>query len=164
MFVGANLGDTAGDIPSVILERMRQLWAWRLEEVRGGDNLATLGEELSAFGWWFVSGRFDDVWAMNELIGALRIARKIEPDHLVLQRLASMARVFPRTSIEALRLLLEGDREGWKILAWRDEVRAVVTAALNGDDASAVQAAVALVHQLGARGYRELRDLIAKRH
>ncbi len=163
-FIGMNLRDTTGTIPSEILERLKRLWAWRLREVQAGENAATLAKELSAFGWWFVSGRFDDVWALTELISALRVARTINPDHLVLERLAAVARALPGGAIEALRLLIEGDTEGWKILAWRDEVRAILTVAISGDDASASEAAVALIHQIGARGYRELRDLIPRRH
>ena len=104
------------------------------------------------------------MWALTELISALRVARTINPDHLVLERLAAVARALPGGAIEALRLLIEGDTEGWKILAWRDEVRAILTVAISGDDASASEAAVALIHQIGARGYRELRDLIPRRH
>ena len=130
MFVGSSLRDTSGDIPLDALERIQRLWSWRIVETRRTKTGDPLRDELSAFGWWFVSGKFDDRWAITELVSALSIARKIDPDHLVLERLAAIARAFPREAIEALRLLVEGDTEGWKILAWRNEVRAIVAAAL----------------------------------
>ena len=162
-FIGISLRDTEGDVPPEILERIRELWSWRLEEIRNAKDVATASEELSTFGWWFVSGKFDNVWAVTQLSLALRIAGKVQPDHLIVERLASLAPTLPQKTIECLRLLVEGDKEGWKISGWRDELRSIVGTVISGNDLRAAEAAVDLVHYLGARSYRDLRDLIPKR-
>jgi hypothetical protein len=53
-----------------------------------------------------------------------------------------------------------GDKEGWGILGWREHARTILRTAIQGTNARARQAAVDLVHRLGARGYFEFKDLL----
>ena len=68
----------------------------------------------------------------------------------------------PRQAIECVRLMIEGDKEGWGILGWREHARTILRTIIQSANAGARQAAVDLVHRLGARGYREFRDLLPK--
>jgi len=56
--------------------------------------------------------------------------------------------------------MLDGDKEGLSIFGWREYARMILTTAIQGSDLEARQAAVALVHRLGARGFFEFRDLL----
>jgi hypothetical protein len=56
--------------------------------------------------------------------------------------------------------MVDGDKEGWSILGWREYARMILTTAIQGSDLEAWQAAVDLVHRLGARGFFEFRDLL----
>jgi hypothetical protein len=87
---------------------------------------------------------------------------KIEPDHMVVERLSLLAADMPRQDVECLRLIVEGDTEGWRVHSWREHARTILATAIQGTDAGARQAAVDLVHRLGARGYFEFRDLLPK--
>jgi hypothetical protein len=64
-----------------IKERLIKLWAWRIHEVRTASDPRQAAEELGAFGWWFVSGAFDDEWALDQLIEILPIGGKVDAHH-----------------------------------------------------------------------------------
>jgi hypothetical protein len=73
-FLGESLVRFDEENPDAILARLKALWKHRL-------NVAELGQvasestgfsrEIGAFGWWFVSGKFDDRWAVDQLTQAL---------------------------------------------------------------------------------------------
>lgn len=97
---------------------------------------------------------------MDQLTEVLRLVRKVDADWLVAERLAALATDKPRQAVECLRLMVEGDKKDWGILGWHEHARAILTTARQGSDPEAQQAAVDLVHRLGARGYFEFRDLL----
>ena len=117
-------------------------------------------EEVAAFGWWFASGKFDDVWAIGQLEEALRLSGKTEPYELVLERLVTLSTTMPVDVVGCLRLIVEGDKEGWNIRAWREPKRTILKTALKSGDPTARQLAESLIHRLGARGYWDFRDLL----
>jgi hypothetical protein len=159
-FLGRVLRDTQEHISEEILDRLRLLWERRLVAVREATPSVVGSSELVAFDWWFASRRFEDSWAITQLIEALKLARRAEPDDLVAERLAMLATTFPRETVECLRLMIEGDQEGWHIHIWREHARTILTKALQATNIGAQQAAVDLIHQLGSRGYFEFRDLL----
>jgi hypothetical protein len=157
-FVGRSLRNDTGEVAAEILGRLRELWASRLSVARAGG--APYVEELSRFGWWFASKKFDDKWAIAQLAEALRIAKKVEPDHVVIERLAELSQSIPRDTVECLAMIVEGDQEGWGILGWRESARNILQDAMNSPDRDANAAAAKLIHKLGSRGYFEFRDLL----
>jgi hypothetical protein len=159
-FLGRVLRDTKEHVSEEILDRLRLLWERRLVAVCEARPSVAGSSELAAFGWWFASGRFEDSWAMTQLIEALKLARRAEPDDLVAERLAMLTTTIPRETVECLRLMIEGDQEGWHMHIWREHARTILTKALQGTNIEARQAAVDLIHRLGARGYFEFRDLL----
>ena len=91
-FIGRNLGGTNLPPPS-ILDRLKTLWDRRLSAVRTSTPAAA--EELVDFGWWFVSGTLDDSWSISQLKETLRLAGRVEPDHMVMKHLADIANARP---------------------------------------------------------------------
>lgn len=91
-------------------------------------------EEVAAFGWWFASGKFDDGWAIAQLKEALRLSGKTEPYELVLERLARLSTRMPVDVVECLRLIVEGDKEGWNIRTWREPKRTILETVLKSRD------------------------------
>jgi hypothetical protein len=160
--VGRALRQTTEHIPEEILERLLALWERRLVAVREATPSMAGSSELAAFGWWFVSGKFDDSWAITELIETLKLARKSDPDDLVVERLATIATTFPQEAVECLRLMVESDYESWHVYIWREHARTILAKAIQGTNMKGRQAAVDLMHQLGARGYFDFRDLLPK--
>jgi hypothetical protein len=159
-FAGRALKQTEGDIPAEILDRLKQLWEVRLATAKAPGQASNFEKEMAAFGWWFVSGRFEVDWAIGQLSESLRLARKSKPDHMVLERLATTAQTHPRESVECLRMVAEGDREGWHLHAGRDHVRSILEAGLKHP--SAADKAERVIHYLGSRDFIEFRDLLAR--
>ncbi len=160
-FMGRGLYDQKEAFETEILERSKILWAKRLNAVKTGGSSADT-TELIPFGWWFASGRLDDTWAIEQLIEVLKIGGWAELDHLVIERLASLTASMPQQVIQCLQMMVEGDKEGWKIIGWRDHIRSILSTAIQGNDPEAREVAIDLVHRLGARGLFEFKNLLPK--
>ncbi len=97
---------------------------------------------------------------MSQLAAALQIANKAEPDHLVVEKLSELSVTMPLQAIRCLTMIIQGDKEGWGILGWRDSARKILTDALSSTDTAAKRAAIQLIHKLGSRGYFEFGGLV----
>lgn len=161
-FVGRSLNDTKVAVPSQKLNWLRALWEQRINATRSAIPPVSHAE-LAAFSWWFASGKFDDIWAVAQLKEVLKLAGRVEFDHLVVKRLATLATTMLVPAVECLGLIVEGDREGWRIHGWCEHAQTILATALQSTDKTARQAAVALIHRLGARGYLGFGDLLSER-
>lgn len=159
-FIGISTGHTEGAVAPQIVERLEALWARRLDAGRRAAGAGRHSTELAAFGWWFISAKFDDVWAISQLREALRIADRTEPDHLVVERLAMLAPTLPLPVVECLSLMIDGDVEGWHIDLWREHIRSILGTVIQSSDRTARHTSVSLIHRLAARGYLAFRDLL----
>lgn len=159
-FIGRSLRDTEGTVEAQLLEPLRLLWGKRLDVARRETSLAARSRELSEFGWWFASGKFADFWAVEQLIAVLSLARKIDADWLVLERLGLLAEVMPKEVVQCVSLMIEGDLEVWTIHGWVKELRAILSKTIRSSDLDARQATAEIVNRLGAKGFLEFRDLL----
>lgn len=159
---GRRLHDTEENIPSEILGRLKALWEQRLTTAQDDTSPASHAVELAAFSWWFASAKFDNAWALNQLTEVLKLVGKVDVDHKVVERLAALATEMPMQTVQCLRLMVEGDTEGWRVQAWRGPTRTILDVAIQSTDTQARQAAMDIVHRLGARGYFEFGDLLPK--
>jgi hypothetical protein len=156
--VGYAFRESKEPIPTEVLQRFQALWQKRLN-IAGGAPESHV-EEMSAFGYLFYSEKFDDTWAITELKNALELSKKAELDYFVIQRLAALADIYPGIAIDCFSLLVEGDKEGWGMNSWGGEARTIIAAARHSEDENARQAAVTLIHRLGARNYLGFQDLL----
>jgi hypothetical protein len=100
-FLGRYLWTTREEIPSGILDRLRDLWVGRVAAARAtGDDA-----EIIPFGWRFASGKFEDAWSLMQLKEALALSRWVEPDEMVIERLAAVANAVPLVAVESLKNL-----------------------------------------------------------
>lgn len=159
-FIGRSLRDNKGDVPPAVIRRFTTLWERRIERARAAP--AESADELANFGWWFVSQRFDEAWAIQRLEEALNLANKAESHYMstVAEALAAIAARRPREAVRCLEKLIEADSEGWGILGSEDHARTILAAAMGSGDPEAREAATALIHRLGARGHLGFRDLL----
>jgi hypothetical protein len=149
------------EAPPEVLSRFEALWQKRLDVARG-DPASHL-KEMTAFGYLFYSRQFEDSWVIGELRNALTISKYSQPDYFVVQRLAALAYLYPKTAIECLGLLMEGvkgDRAGWAIGAWGMDMRTIIAAAMISIDDLARQKATEMIHRLGAQNHLEFHDLL----
>jgi hypothetical protein len=154
--------NSGGEVVDRILDRLMKLWEWRLDEATKSQATDEYRKELSAFGWWFASGSFEEGWAIAQLEGALSLGGKIEADHLVAERLVVLSNKFPREAVVCMRHMVESDKDGWGIIGWREEARGAITKALASGDAAARGAGEDLVNYLGTRGHLEFRNLLGE--
>jgi hypothetical protein len=157
-FLGRNLHQISGDIPPENLERLQLLWDSRL---RAAQELPSSHmEEVAEFGWWFASAKFDAFWAVAQLKEVLKLTAEVEPYDSVVDHLAALTPTMPLDAIECLKLILEGDKQGWRVGAFREAKRNILTAALHSQDHEARQVAENLINRLGAQGFWDFRDLL----
>jgi len=158
-YIGRSLREDKGVPDESIMERFKALWESRVAAVAAAGTERV--PEAAAFGWWFVSGKFNEVWATTNLVKALDLARKVEFASRVVERLAEIAAGLPRQAVDALWVLVE-DSEPWEIYAWRQSIRTVTSVALQSGDEAVRRKAEELIHGLGQRGYFDFRDLLQK--
>jgi hypothetical protein len=147
------------DLPREVAERAMRLWEARLAMARAQPE--SHRKELAAFGEWFASAKLPEAWSLEQLVAALRVTRgKVDADDLVLERLASVVETHPAVAVESVRLIAEGDREGWTLVGSYDNVHNILAAALSSGQPDVRDAATDLIHILGARGFKDLRTLL----
>lgn len=157
-FVGQALKQTEGGVSAEILDRLKRLWERRFRTAKKSQNSSDFERELSAFGWWFISGKFEAKWALDRLFACLQIAHKAEPTHMVLEALAEKSKDLPLEALQCLRLIAEGDKQGWELYASRDNIRRIIQLSLGNTKAK--QEAERLIHYLGSRGFLDLRNFL----
>mgnify|MGYP001004535534 FL=1 len=136
------------------------LWAFVLSKAAGQPGNDEETSELSAFAWWFSSGRFDDDWAFGQLELVLRKTSLLDEAHLVAERLAKVADAQPLRSVRVLDKLVQSDREGWRITGWKDKAQKVLEVAMRSGDEEVHRASVRLINRLVSKGYLEFRGLV----
>jgi hypothetical protein len=152
-FVGRSASEWEETVPAGVYDRLRALFEYRLAAARSAPTAATFERELANFGFWFVSGKFDERWCLDTLLSVLKLAGKVEFERDVTNRLTGLCPRFPLDCVTALRGMIEGSKEPWIILALGDEAKQLLEAALHSEEPDAVFAARRLTE-----------DLIAKRH
>ncbi len=56
----------AREVDAEVVRRAQELWLHRFAATEAGPG-AERQAELAPFGWWFASGKFEDVWALEQL-------------------------------------------------------------------------------------------------
>jgi hypothetical protein len=156
-FVGWSLHKSEGPLPEEIAQRLKKLLVSRIEAAK--EQMTGAAEELREYGWWFASRRFEDGWSIDRLLEVLQLVGWVEPDHLVVERLAEMSQTRPFPCVQALRMMVEGDKNGWGVLGWREKAKEVIRAARKSGDFEARKGAEELVNLLESRGHFEFGEL-----
>lgn len=160
-WIGRNLSDMDDPIGPDDQERLCALLEARIAAAQQDEDKGGVQEELSGFGWWFTSGQLDDDWALRRLSEVLDLTGGvIEPNRLVAERLALLASDQPSAVVACLAKMVEGDREGWRILSWREHARQILSTALGSGQEEAQNLARDTINSLGERGIYEFRDLL----
>jgi len=158
-FVGRALSNVENGIPPEVTQRLREFLNWRIQAVTTGAGEAE-ASELVEFGWWIGSDLLLQEEVLATLEDVLRRTGKIEPDSMVMRRLAELCKRHPHRSVTCLALIVGGDREGWTISGAQPEVEAILRAAITSGDETTVKTAKALINRLCAGGHVEYRQLL----
>jgi hypothetical protein len=146
----------APDITEAVAERLMALWEQLV--LSSGDATAS-----AAFAWWLAARDLPAEWRLSQLEALLSARVRPEPSFLVIEEIGQFAPAEPARAVRALRQLLEMEREGWTIGAHRDDIVAILRAALESDHADARRLGEETVHWLGALGHRDFRVLLDPR-
>ncbi|ASN19929.1 hypothetical protein [Arthrobacter sp. YN] len=140
-------------------QRLGELWDERVANVRANpEERAELGDF-----YWFVKCREYPVeWWLPRLVEAAELHGRLNSHGMIGEVLAQAAPVNPRTSLDALRLLLpEGvDAEARSYDLTEYAAPAVIAAGFASDDEQLRTDSRQLMHALGARGYLDLEQRV----
>ncbi len=159
-FVGNSLsGDDERKVPlpEGVLKRFMELWDWYWPEVgsREGDG----DWQRYSFGSWFTSGQFPDDWSISRLGEFVKVVPVPEADHLIVDRLAGIARVDIRGATAVLDRMARTERGGIDVYLWSDSAKKILAMAMK-DDSPVRDLAEKLINYLGLRGYLEFGELL----
>lgn len=158
--VGRNLKSAKVQIPPEVIERYKKLWETRVSEVKKAKDKSRYQNEMSAFGWWFASGAFDQKWSFQQYLFALGVSKKDPSDHTVLEHLEKIASSFPEESVLVLeKLLLEREEPNWIIIGDRDQIEKIFKIILATKNQKAIDKSRALLGRVMSKGYTELNNL-----
>jgi len=159
-FIGRSFGVLAGERfvapvplpPNEFIARAVELWSARLAYMSN--------EERREFGWWFTSPLFDPEWSLPQLEDAISTAGEINLDHQVVRRLVDVYVGHESQVLRILRKMIESSEAWWLITSWEGPVMDILRSGASSTDSMAREEAVATIHALGARGYRQFRGLL----
>ena len=151
-FVGQSLKGKKESMPDEIVQRFHDFWESMVggmqEEINDSDEI---GHPFTQFGWWFISGCFEPEWSLKQLQQVVRVAGKIEPELLVIERLAELAGDYPIQSFTVLEGLVDWDRGAENVISWiQESVKTILCAAL--DNEKIKDRASEFIHRLGDNG------------
>ncbi|MHB1417162.1 MAG: hypothetical protein ACYC1C_18100, partial [Chloroflexota bacterium] len=160
-FVGRSLRGT-NMIEDLVSDRLRRLWEYCAAAAEAAPIASDSRQELAAFGSWFASMKFESSWSVTQLLRILRAGVQVDPEHLVVESLAALAPSFPGEAIESLRLVAQGDEDGWRVYGWRREARSILATGMASADPRVEKASRDLIDWFESRGLHDFRDLLVQ--
>jgi hypothetical protein len=159
--VGQGLKNSTEPISEEILLRLYELWQYRLEQAQLAPQVHVA--ELLAFSWWFVSGKLDPKWSIEQLKQVLSHTgdSKVVLADSIVESLTTLVENMPQEVVDCLDIIVERTKELWNIDIWENDVRIILTTALNSSNMAAYQKSTAIINKLAARGYMEFVDLLS---
>ena len=155
-FLGMSLGEE-DSVPDEVMERLNRLWEIRRDT---GRDRADHVQELTAFGAWFVSRKFDEGWALAQLSLILSLVGKAEPEDQIVEWLAEVAPRFPMEAVRCLQRMAEEFGWDYHVDQWMTHTNIILSTALREPRSEVSQAAADLINTFGSRGYHQLRNLL----
>ena len=158
-FVGRQLRNYKGPVPPEELDRLEDLWERRLASAAEYREIPA-AEELGAFAWFFLSGKFDEAASIERLDRALVLGADVGRDApSVVRSLADVAPHHLGPAVGCLdkivrKILAAGLRPSWRITAIDDDAIRLLTAARSGGDQETRGIARELANVLVAHGHR----------
>ena len=154
-FIGRALkNDDKKEIPPIILERLVKFWNWRKSY-----DIETTRDELTEFGWWAISGKFEPDWMLSELEWVLRTTDWIEPSSLLLDGIQNYIHTHPKIMLAITHAFIKGPIKTGR--AWLNEERFREFLEVLRKNIMPEQKAefIELIDLLASAGYLEFRPL-----
>lgn len=159
-FIGTSVPGWDDKPPLEVFVRLQNLFSRRLEAARNAVSPDAFRSELSNFGHWFTSERFDEHWSIETLLASLQLSKRTSPEMDVVKRLSDICQRYPTECVSCLSLIIEGDREGWILVGVEEDARAILRQALDSNHPEGSLSAKRLIEQLLAKGQFGFRTLL----
>lgn len=158
-FVGRQLLHIEGEVDAAVLDRFGDLWERRLQSA-AEEREGPASEELGAFAWFFISGKFDENTSLERLDRALSLGADVGRDaHQLAKNLAAVAPAHPRLAVTCLDKIVQGilsrPDSAFPIIAIETNTLTVLQIARDSGDDEPERIATALANRLVARGYQQ---------
>ncbi len=160
-YIGRPLEKTKEAIEDEVLDRLRSLWEKRLDIASKSANLSLFKSEIASFGWWYVSGKFDYDWSLDQLSKALKISKYIDPAYKVIKKLADNANINSLQVIDCIDIIIKEQDDQRIYYGWQDDTKMLLSKLMNNSDSAVVTKAKNLANYLIAKGYGEIRELFS---
>ena len=136
-----------------VSESLRGTWEWILAAADGPEK------HLATFGSWLGADVLDPDWRLEKAVEVLRRGIHLDPNFVVFGALPSLSAEHPLEAVEVVELMAKTDAEGWAMRGSEEEVRKVLTIALDADGEPAKRART-LIDLLGAEGLVSFGELL----
>lgn len=157
---GRWLHNYPGDLPAEITKRLIDLWQWRKTKLEESKDPVD-SKELAQFGWWFVSGKLEPSWALQEVFSTVQICGEVDSAFQVVERLATLAQEFPEQVVDCLEILVQRTKKTWLIFSWREQAFEALRHVIKSDHPVARQKARRVINRFGELGLRDFKSLLS---
>lgn len=147
------------EIEDAIDQGFQRLWARIRTEAEDAPR-GPLRDALGEFAWWFASS-LRSTWTLPELVRLLGLHVVVDPEFLVLPRLAELAPTEPSQTIQALWLMTPPSDDEWAFRTYDDEIGKVLAIGIASDDELLRERSRSLVDRFVRLGLRGLKRLVA---
>jgi hypothetical protein len=158
-FIGRSLMNSEGPVPAPVLDRLRAFWETRLAAASKSSGPNQFAEELSHFGVWFASGKFEDSWSIHQLKAVMDLGIGPSPAFAVIKGLARIAPTSAVPAIECLELIASNRLKGFASLYSMNEISEILFAARSSGDARAIESGKRIANRLAEHGDLQYRGI-----
>jgi hypothetical protein len=156
--IAGRIAHDSEQIAPEIADLFRGLWE-RINAAVDAANDAVLRAALGEFSWWFAS-KLPAEWTLPELVRLLDTGVSVDPEFLVLPRLAELAAGYEELTLRALEKMVPKSDHDWAFRSREDDVREVLRVALASDDGLRRERAGLLINRFGRLGMVGLGSLL----
>jgi hypothetical protein len=145
------------EIEPALADAFQRLWTWIRAAAEASDPPAK--EALAAFSWWLASPLSPE-WTLSELASLLDAGVQVEPEFLVLPRLAELATEDEERVLYVLERMTPQSDDEWAFRSHEDDLRKILEVELKSADAGRRERAVILIDRYGQLGMVKLGALL----
>jgi hypothetical protein len=122
-----------GSAEAALIERLVALWNYRVNAVDQGAD----PRELADFDQWFISGAFDEAWALQQLLIVVKRVPDMDLDPQVLHQMSMLAPTHTLLCLAILDQWLENEPNYWALSRRTEYLRAIIHTGSTSDPEAA---------------------------
>ena len=162
-FCGQVLRESANKkLSEKIIERLKDLYEWRLEVAKGNDAI----EELKWFGLWFINNQnqINKSWMISRLNETLEVTNGvIEFASEIVERLEDYLGEYCLEVLKILNLLVKADNQDWFLISSKETIKKLLIHTTETCSVEEIKDSInETISNLVRKGYHEFSNLYIK--